>query len=370
MGHLADSFLLASGKLQALCYKADIEAALRTKDFAGFQLLDLHDFPGQGTALVGVLDPFWGEKGYVSPEEYNRFCNQTVPLARFAKRIFQNTEKIEASIEIAHFGEKPLEEVTLTWTLATTHNKTIAEGIFDKCDIPIGNGIKLGEISILPERIDQTQKLTLTVNVSEFSNSWDIWVFPSEREVIQGEEKIRVVRKLDKKTIKYLENGGKVLLTPEKGNLKPEFGGDVGIGFSSIFWNTAWTRGQKPHTLGILCNPDHPALSEFPTEYHSNWQWWDAMTHSNAIILDSFSPELRPIVRVIDDWVTNRRLALIFEAKVGEGKLIVTGIDLLSKLEGRPEARQMLYSLKKYMTSDSFSPEIEIDTDTILSMFK
>jgi hypothetical protein len=62
--------------LQALCYKADIEAALRTKDFGGFQLLDLHDFPGQGTALVGVLDPFWGEKGYISPAEYKRFVIQ------------------------------------------------------------------------------------------------------------------------------------------------------------------------------------------------------------------------------------------------------------------------------------------------------
>ena len=63
MANLADSFLLASGKLQTLCYKADIEAALRTKNFGGFQLLDLHDFPGQGTALVGVLNPFWKEKG-------------------------------------------------------------------------------------------------------------------------------------------------------------------------------------------------------------------------------------------------------------------------------------------------------------------
>jgi hypothetical protein len=98
MGHLADSFMLASGKLQALCYKADIEAALRTPEFGGFQLLDLHDFPGQGTALVGVLDPFWEEKGYISPEEYRRFCNTTVPLARLEKRIFVEGETMTANI--------------------------------------------------------------------------------------------------------------------------------------------------------------------------------------------------------------------------------------------------------------------------------
>ena len=58
----ANDFLVASGKLQTLCYKEDIESALRTPGFGGFQLLDLHDFPGQGTALIGVLDPFWEEK--------------------------------------------------------------------------------------------------------------------------------------------------------------------------------------------------------------------------------------------------------------------------------------------------------------------
>jgi hypothetical protein len=370
MGHLADSFLLASGKLQALCYKADIEAALRTKDFAGFQLLDLHDFPGQGTALVGVLDPFWEEKGYISPEEYNRFCNHTVPLVRLPKRIFYDNEIIEAAVEAAHFGTDELKDIITSWKLTAINQEIVAEGTFKKRDIPIGNGIKLGNISIVPETSDRARKLILTVEVSDFSNSWDIWIFPSERGIIEDENQIKIVQKLDKKTIKYLENGGKVLLTPVKGSLKDEYGGEIGIGFSSIFWNTAWTRKQKPHTLGILCDPGHPALSEFPTEYHSNWQWWDAMSHSNAIILDSFSPDLRPIVRVIDDWVTNRRLALIYEAKVEKGKLIVSGIDLLSNQENRPGAKQLLFSLKKYMSSDSFSPGVSIESKIIQAMYK
>ncbi|MFW6310188.1 MAG: hypothetical protein ACOC1D_03720 [Prolixibacteraceae bacterium] len=131
------------------------------------------------------------------------------------------------------------------------------------------------------------------------------------------------------------------MLNLGKGKVSPETGGDVGVGFSSIFWNTAWTNGQKPHTLGILCNPEHPALELFPAEYHSNWQWWDAMSHADAIQLDSFPVELKPIVRIIDDWFTNRRLALIFEAKVGEGSLLVCGADLTTNLENRPEARQL-----------------------------
>jgi len=370
MGNLADSFLQASGKLQVLCYKADIEAALRTKDFAGFQLLDLHDFPGQGTALVGVLDPFWEEKGYFSPEEFSRFCNQTVPLARFAERIFHDNETIKAGVEVAHFGAHALTNISPSWMLTTIDNGIIANGSFGEMDIPIGNGIKLGEVVVNMGTVTKAQKLILTVNVNGYSNSWDIWVYPSEKETIQGEEHIRIVSDLNGQTIKYLENGGKILLTPPKGSLKPEYGGDVGIGFSSIFWNTAWTRGQKPHTLGILCDPEHPALTEFPTEFHSNWQWWDAMSHSNAIILNKFTPELKPIVRVIDDWFTNRRLALIFEAKIGRGRIIVSGIDLLSDLENRPEAQQLLFSLKKYMTGDYFAPDVELYVSDLLGMYK
>jgi len=142
-------------------------------------------------------------------------------------------------------------------------------------------------------------------------------------------------------------------------------GGDVKIGFSSIFWNTAWTHGQAPHTLGILCNPSHPALAEFPTDYHSDYQWWDAMSHSAAINLTSFPSTPNPIVRVIDDWFTNRPLGLIFEAKVGKGKILVSGIDLQGNLDQRPEAKQLLYSLKKYMAGDQFTPAVELKTDQL-----
>ncbi len=369
MGNLADSFLLASGKLQALCYKADIEAALRTKGMAGFQLLDLHDFPGQGTALVGVLDPFWEEKGYISPEEYSRFCNQTVPLVRFKKRIFTTGENIEASIEVAHFGQMPLENVQPSWSLGSVNGEIAAEGKLPQQDIPIGNGLKLGEISVSLENFQKAEKFTLSVEIEGFSNSWDIWVYPELEGEIKDDQDIRIVKDLNKKTIKFLEGGGKVLFIPHKGRLKDEYGGDIGVGFSSIFWNTAWTGGQKPHTLGILCNPDHPALAEFPTEYHSNWQWWDAMTHSNAINLDSFSPELKPIVRIIDDWFTNRPLGLIYEVKIGKGKLIVSGIDLLKNIDTRPEAEQLLYSLYIYMQSEAFDPEIELQISRILDMY-
>lgn len=367
MGNLADSFLMASGKLQALCYKADIEAALRTPGFAGFQLLDLHDFPGQGTALVGVLNPFWESKGYITPQEYSAFCNSTVPLARLPKMIYLNSEELKAPVEISHFGEAALKDVTPAWNIKDASGKILFQGNLPKTDIPLGNAFKLGEIKQLLTSIDQPGRLVLTVSVGNYKNSWDLFVYPAS--LPATDDGTLVTQHLDSKALEVLNKGGKVLLTIKKGSVRPDKGGNVQIGFSSIFWNTAWTHGQPPHTLGILCDPKHTALAAFPTEYHSNWQWWDAMSHSSAIRLDAVALNLHPIVRVIDDWVTARPLGLIFECKVGRGKLIVSGIDLLSEQKERPEARQLLYSLKKYMAGEKFAPATEVDVESIKGVF-
>lgn len=367
LANLADSFLLASGKLQALCYKADIEAALRTPGFGGFQLLGLYDFPGQGTALVGVLNPFWEDKGYITGKEYSRFCDAVVPLVRLPKMIYQNNEELDVPVEIANFGATPLNNITPSWNIKDASGNILFSGQFSKTNIPLGNGIKLGEIKQSLSNIKQSGKIVLTVSVGNYQNSWELFVYPASLPAVNN---IVTTQQLDAKAIETLNNGGNVLLTLKKGTVKPEKGGDIQIGFSSIFWNTAWTHGQPPTTLGILVNPKHPALHAFPTEYYSNWQWWDAMSHSNAIILDSVATGLQPIVRVIDDWVTARPLGLVFECRVGKGKLIVSGIDLLSGNEHRPEAKQLLYSLETYMNGQQFNPAVQVDIEKIRTLIQ
>ncbi|MGJ7032500.1 sugar-binding domain-containing protein [Niabella hirudinis] len=368
MIHLADSFLLASGKLQTLCYKADIEAALRTPGFAGFQLLDLHDFPGQGTALVGVLSPFWEEKGYVTGAEFSRFCNAIVPLARFPKMIYQNHETLKVPVEMAQFSSGTLGAGSIQWTIADDTGRILFKGDFKTAAIPAGSKVQLGTITQPLASVQQPSRLIVTVSAGRYKNSWDIFVYPSVLPAAPAD--VRVTQQLDAESIALLQNGGKVLLSLKKGTLKDAAGGAIAVGFSSIFWNTAWTNNQPPHTLGILCDPRHPALKEFPTQYHSNWQWWDAMSHSNAIILDSISKGLKPIVRVIDDWVTARPLGLIVECAVGKGKLIISGIDLLSDSEKRPEARQLLHSLLDYMDSSRFNPVTAVTAEKIKALIK
>ena len=387
MGRLAKQFLLASGRLQTLCYKEDIESALRTPGMGGFQLLDLHDFPGQGTALVGVLDPFWEEKGYVTAKEYGRFCNSTVPLARLTKRVFTTDEKLEAEIEVAHFGAEPMKDATTTWKLVNEAGKVLVTGSFAAQDTPLGNGLSsLGCVSAELQQVTAPAKCKLVVRVGQasrlspssavnrdrrdagptFENDWDIWVYPAAAPSRTLTD-VLVTAQLDEATQKHLASGGKLLLTlPGKAvrNFDTE---PVKLGFSSIFWNTAWTGRQAPTTLGILCDPQHSALAEFPTEFHSNWQWWYLLHRAGALRLDLLPKGVEPIVRVIDDWFTARPLGLVVEGKVGAGKVIICGFDLTRDADD-PVSQQMRASLLDYMATPKFSPKTELTTDQIKSL--
>ncbi len=365
MKHLADSFLLASGKLQVLCYKADIEAAMRTKGFAGFQLLDLHDFPGQGTAIVGVVNAFWEDKGYVTGAEFKNFCNNIVPLARMKKMVFENNEELTAAVQVVNFTLATLKE-NVSWNIKTESGTIVYQGKFAAQNIPIGNEFVAGDIKQNLSGISKASRLRLTIAVGKNENSWDIFVYPSVKQNIK--EEILVTQQLDSTALSVLNNGGKVLLTFKKGTVLAEKGGNVQIGFSSIFWNTSWTNRQAPTTLGILCNPAHAAFKEFPTQYHSNYQWWDAMSHSNAIRLDAVDKSIQPILRVIDDWYTAKPLALLFECKIGNGKLLVSGIDLVADVEKRLEAKQLLHSLKMYMAGSLFNPATNVDVNQIINI--
>ena len=364
MGDQAEDFLMASGKLQALCYKAEIEAALRTPGFAGFQLLQLHDFPGQGTALVGILNPFFETKGYITPEEFRMFCNETVPLARMQKLIYSDNEQFKADIEIAHFGAKTLINPLILCQIINTNGEVLDSMVLKTDKIETGNCITTGSYSVDLARIFKAERLTLVVSVenTSYKNSWDFWVYPAKQEISNGN--VLITDNLDKNAAATLKKGGSVLLLTY-GKAGKEKGAQVAIGFSSIFWNTAWTRNQAPHTLGILCDPKHPLFNDFPTEYHTNWQWWDPVSHSQPMILDGFPPNLKPLIQPIDTWFENRRLALAFESKTNGGRLMVCGIDLKEKIDDRPVSKQLMYSLLNYMNSDTFNPQIEVDISSV-----
>ncbi len=365
---MGNDFLMASGKLQAICYKADIEAALRTKEFSGFQLLDLHDFPGQGTALVGVLDAFWDSKGYISAEEYSAFCNATVPLARLEKFVWESGELLQADIEVSHFGEKPLNDVKVKWEIKDSKDGILANGDFSS-SFELMNKNEVGRVEWDTKDIKKPEQLSLVVEIPELdrSNSWKIWVFPTPEKEAPGQ--IHITPILDEKAKSILTNGGNVLLTIPKGYLKPAFGGDIEVGFSSIFWNTAWTLKQAPHELGLLMDPTHPVFDHFPTSFHSDYQWWDIIHGSSAIVLDGFDKQYMPLIHFIDDWFTNRKLALLTEMKVGKGNLVICGKDLSDENKSIVQT-QFLNSVIEYMHSDQFKPSYSTEISKVSHLFK
>lgn len=359
MAGQARDFLIASGKHQTLLYKEEIEAALRTTNMSGFQLLGLQDFPGQGTALVGVLDAFWEPKGYVTAREYRRFCDATVLLARLPRRVFTTADTFTADIEIAHFGPAPLPPAPVLWKLVSDDGRSLAQGGLLPVPIPVDNGTRLGSVSIDLAAVPAPQRCKLVVSLADgrAENDWDLWVYPSQEDtsIPPG---VTVVRRLDAPTLATLAAGGKVLwlVSPAEVADDPKY--PIKYGFSPIFWNTSWTRQQAPTTLGILCDPHTPALAGFPTDAHSDWHWWYPIQKARPMILDSLPPTLRPLIQVIDDWFTNRRLGLVFEARVGTGRLLVSSIDLETATD--PVTVQLHHSLLAYMAGDHFQPAVEV----------
>jgi hypothetical protein len=369
MGDQAHDFLIASGKLQTLCYKEEIESALRTPGFGGFQLLDLHDFPGQGTALVGVLDPFWEEKGYVTPQEFSRFCNSTVPLARMAKRTWRTGETFRAEIQVAHFGPKLLAAAKIDWQLVGSDGAVVQAGALPLVTIPANSQEIAGSIACPLADVAPARKYKLVVGVTaqdgtRYENDWELWVFADQLSVA-APASVSVTSTMDE-ALAQAEQGASVLLFLDPANVRTE----SQIGFSSVFWNTAWTRNQAPHTLGILCDPAHPIFAAFPTEAHSNWQWWELIHGAAAMNLDHLPPTLRPLVQPIDTWFEARRLGLVFEAQLGKGKLLVCAMDLQTRLDERLVARQLLQSVLNYMGSDAFAPAIRVKTEDVRWLVK
>lgn len=361
----ADDFLRSSGRLQALCYKEDIEAALRTKGFAGFHLLGLTDFPGQGTALVGVLNPFWESKGYCTPEEFARFSGPTVPLARLPRRVWRNDEAIVFDAQIAHFGPEAL-HAHVTWSLRNRAGQELAGGsIAQDLSVPLGNGTHCGPVAVpsgvctAPEQV----KLVLTVqgvDGSRHENDWDLWIFEADAETT-GEPAVRTTTQIEE-AIALAISGERVLL-----ELQPQHvHNDIALGFTPVFWNTAWTGGQAPHTLGLLHDPNHPLFGSFPTDGATNWQWWDLLHGAKAIVMDHLPQSLRPTVQAIDTWFEARRLGVLFEVNVGTGRLVVTSLNL-DPGDGRLAARQFRRSLLRYMASENFAPASSIEGPALVA---
>ena len=416
----ADDFHKASGLWSVKLYKADIEMDLRTKNMAGFQLLDIQDYPGQGSAFVGILDAFMESKGITTANEWHQWCSSVVPLLVTDRFCYDENEMMNAKVQIANYGGESLKGKKLVWKLdyALDENfgddaapnaganidrfnqpsplaqgeipiTTDEEGLIDIGEIHhkmkvMADGFNDGNGTCLDVKIP-SRKVILTLDIDygrydarRHRNTYDLWIYTTEKSLDIYKKGVVITSDLTDEVAKKLEKGAKVLWLPttsnnfvasadtisQAGNATPY---TVGGLFQTDYWNyrmfkTICENNKKtvsPGTLGILTNPKHPIFCDFPTEMHTNWQWFPVIKESHPLVLDNFAKGVKPIVQVIDNIERNHKLGLVMEWKVGAGKLLVCMSDL-EKASEYPEGRAFYESVLSYMRSPEFAPQSEI----------
>lgn len=374
----ADDFFYTSGMLSVQCYKEELEAAARTKSLAGYQILDIQDFSGQGTALVGILDAFMDSKGHVTPEEWAGYCSDCILLAQFEKFVYTAGETFRADMAIRYYNPERLENKLLHWEL-TDDEKTICDGSVAIPDGAFGL-TALGEIHFDFPALTKAAvyKLTLSIPDSAHTNTYELYCFPSLDTQIpaagtvldSGKHTVCVTSDYEEAK-KQLQNGSRVLYMPT------ELADALEGFYCTDFWCYPMFRDicewmKKPvavGTMGLLLQKDHPALASFPTHKYATPQWYKIVSHCDCAILDDVTDKAyRPIVQMVDNFERNHKLGILFEGKVGDGTLLVC-TSRLSEVADAPEIKCFAKSILDYVTSDAFAPTQCLDMDALKRVF-
>lgn len=331
---------------------------LRTANSGGFQLLGLADFPGQGSAFVGILDAFWESKGLVTPEKFRESCGPTVLLARLPKRTYAPAETFTARMDIYHFGPQRISGQRLAWRLEDETGQVLAQGKLKGKNVETATVDSLGEISVPLSAVHRPGKYTLKACLGEVRNEWDIWVYPETDEATTAP--VNIAREWNDRVRQDLEEGKDVLLIPDAAPGRK-------TKFASHFWNPIMFN-WNPMIVGTLIAADHPAFADFPTDTYADWQWWDILNHARALEMNRLTM-VTPLVQSIDSYETNHKLGIVFEAHVGKGRLLVAAIDREKDLEQRPATRQLFRSFIRYMQSDRFAPAATVPSYLLDELF-
>ena len=338
MASQAEKFLMASGRLQTLCYKYEIERNLRT----------------------------------CTAEDWRQFCSAIVPLARFPKFVYTNDETLQVPVEAYNAFVTSLTDARATYIIKDG-DSILSQGDLFSGTLPTGKNIPLGTVRQQLAAITTPRKLTLLVQFSEnIKNSWDFWVYPKELGN-EDNEKMRDFYEtdtLDAKALKVLKKGGTVLICAGG---KIRYGNDVRHTFLPVFWNTSWFKMRPPHTTGAYIQSTHPVFRHFPTDDWQNLNWWELTNRTQVMNLAEFPKDYQPIVQPIDTWHVSRKLGMLIEARVLRGRLLMTTLPVgpqPSALSRQPVVRQLRYSILRYMQSSDFNPSLHLDVDVIRHLFE
>lgn len=355
MLHQADDFLRATGAHTVLQYKEVNEALLRSDRSGGFQLLGLQDFPGQGSAYVGILDAFWESKGLVDASVYRQSCAPRVLLAKLPKRVYASGEPFRASMHAYNFGQGSMPKGNVVWHIDGEDGTVVASGRIPHGCIDQSTVDSLGCLTADLSGIKRPGRYTLHAEEAGLRNCWDIWVYPDTDEI----DNTAYVTSPDA-AIELLAEGKNVLLVPSDAPGRKTH-------FASHFWNPIMFNWD-PMIVGTLIDKNHKAFLSFPTDIYADWQWWDILNNARAVDLTDYR-SLTPVVQSIDTYEVNRKLGVAFEAKVGPGKLFVLCVDPEKNIDSRPATRRLFRSVMDYVGSESFDPAATLEPYQVKAIF-
>lgn len=370
MLHQWPAFVKASGKLQTIFYKHELETYLRMPKHTGYQLLQLEDFPGQGSALVGVLDYFYDSKGYITPQEFRQFCASKVLLAKLPKFVWTTNEVFNAEILFSNWSSEVIRNASVRCRILDNKGNICLQKIISSDSISRGDAVSLGNLQMALSDIKSACKLTLYVDVidSDIQNQWSFWVYP---ENLPSEHELPITTTWNDSIAKEVMEGKTLILQLDKTQIR----GNLPPSFLPIYW-TQFDKMGNSQTLGILCNPRHPLFEKFPTDFHTDWQWFELLNNAHPLIFDEFdmkdpwNKSFVPLIQLVDGWKTNRKLGVMGEAKLGKGRLIVTSMNLTDSLKTRLVARQFRHSLLNYIQSENFNPDTQVSLSQIDALLK
>lgn len=370
-----EKYVEATGELSRLAYREEIEAAMRTRELSGISLLGLQDFPGQGTALVGMMNSHLEPKPYdfARPERFREFFQECRILVKLPHYTYEAGERLIAEVEAANFGKENIEGV-FCWTLAgkksvsengncepaeiKSKNTVIATG--EDTEITIcrpGSYTEVGSLDIPLDFVEKNTALTLKVRIGDSISAYPIWVYRKTTPVCP--ENVYETRVFDMKTREILQNGGRVYLSPDAD--KESLPNSIKTQFTTDFWSVG-TFADQEGGMGQLIDTEHPIFKEFPTDFHTDWQWW-IMATKRAVILPH---PMKTIITEMDSYAFLRPMAQMIEFRCLKGKVLLSTMEL-HKSQQYPEVRALQASIYTYLSGENFEPAEEI-TEEELSM--
>lgn len=308
-----EAFFRQTGHLAVDCYKREIETLLRSREVSGFQLLDLQDYTGQGTALVGVLNAMMENKGLISAEEWREFCAGTVVLGEFASFTGMMGEDIRFDVQISECDPEK-QHTCIRCTLMDGERELYA------CDVTPGarQGRLTDAVSVtfpaecyreaMQERITG---LTVVLTLEDGTrNHYPIWLIPQvdiriTREGIEKDGRMVAFVSAEEKA-----DGAAIVVPSAEGQLPAEYCTDFWC--YPMFRSISESMGKPVPvgTMGLSIDTASPLLKRFAQEDYTTPAWYAILQTAHVQRLPA---DIHPAVQMIDNTERCARLGILYQ---------------------------------------------------------